>query len=67
MHLKVIKSQQCSVKRTHVVLKLILNYDQGLALFRQKTDPYRSTNHEKLQKSEDCFIQLLCLATFNQQ
>ena len=36
MHLKVIKSQQCSVERSHVVLKLILNSDQGLALFRQK-------------------------------
>ena len=35
MHLKVIKSQQCSVERSHVVLKLILNSDQGLALFRQ--------------------------------
>ena len=36
MHLKVTKSQQCSVERSHVVLKLILNSDQGLALFRQK-------------------------------
>ena len=36
MHLKVIKSQQCSVERSHVVLKLILNSDQGPALFRQK-------------------------------
>ena len=36
MHLKVIKSQQCSVERSHVVLKLILNSDQGLALFGQK-------------------------------
>ena len=32
----VIKSQQCSVKGSHVVLKLILNSDQGLAFFRQK-------------------------------
>ena len=36
MHLKVIKPQQCSVERSHVVLKLILNSDHGLALFRQK-------------------------------
>ena len=36
MHLKVIKSEQCSVERCHVVLKLILNSDQGLAFFRQK-------------------------------
>ena len=36
MHLKVIKCQQCSVERSHVVFKLILNSDPGLALFRQK-------------------------------
>ena len=36
MHLKVYECQQCSVERSHVVLKLILNSDQGLALFRQK-------------------------------
>ena len=36
MHLKVIKSQQCSVERSHVVLKLILNSDQGLALIVTK-------------------------------
>ena len=36
MHFKVIKSQQCSVERSHVVLKLILNSDPGLSLFRQK-------------------------------
>ena len=36
MHLKVIKSQQCSEERSLVILKLILNSDQGLALFRQK-------------------------------
>ena len=35
MHLKVIKSQQCAVERSNVVLKLILNSHQGLALFRQ--------------------------------
>ena len=36
MHSKVIKSYQCSEERSHVVLKLIMNSDQGLALFRQK-------------------------------
>ena len=36
MHLKVLKSQQCFVERSNVALKLILNSDQGLALFRQK-------------------------------
>ena len=36
MHLKVITSQQCSVERSYVVLKLILNSDPGLSLFRQK-------------------------------
>ena len=36
MHLKVIKPQQCSAERSHVVLKLILNSDQSLALLRQK-------------------------------
>ena len=33
---KVIKSHQFCLKRSHVALKLILNSDQGLALFRQK-------------------------------
>ena len=36
MHLKVIKFQQCYVERSHVALKLILNSDQGLGLFKQK-------------------------------
>ena len=36
MHLKVLKSQQCFVERSNVALKLILNSDQGLALFRHK-------------------------------
>ena len=36
MYLKVIKSQQCSPERSHVVLKLILNSNHGLALLRQK-------------------------------
>ena len=34
MHFKVIKFQQCSVERSNEVLKLILNSDHGLALFR---------------------------------
>ena len=42
MHLKVIKSQQCSVERSHVVLKLILNSDQGLALLIKKNYQKRS-------------------------
>ena len=39
---------------------LILNYNQGLALFRQK-QILRSTNHKNLQEQshEDFFIQLL--------
>ena len=49
MHLKVIKSQQCSVERSHVVLKLILNSDQGLALFRQK-HILTATGHKKFTK-----------------
>ena len=36
MDSKIIKSHQCSVERSPVVLKLILNSDEGLALFRQK-------------------------------
>ena len=36
MHLRIIKTQQCSVERSHVVLKLILNSDQGLALIVTK-------------------------------
>ena len=36
MDSKIIKSHQCSVERSHVVLKLILNSDEGLSLFRQK-------------------------------
>ena len=59
MHLKVIKSQQCSVERSHVVLKLILNSDHGLALLKQKQILTGLIVTEKLQKSEDFFIQLL--------
>ena len=59
MDSKIIKSHQCFVERSHVVLKLILNSDQALALFKQKqilTD-LLVTNIYK--KSEDFFIQLL--------
>ena len=59
MHLKVITSQQCSVERSHVVLKLILNSDHGLALLKQKQILTGLIVTEKLQKSEDFFIQLL--------
>ena len=59
MHLKVIKSQQCSVERSHVVLKLILNSDHGLALLKQKQILTGLIVTKKLQKSEDFFIQLL--------
>ena len=50
MHLKVIKSQQCSVERSHVVLKLILNSDQGLSLFRQKQILTGLLSHKKITK-----------------
>ena len=59
MHFKVIKSQQCSVERSHVVLKLILNSDHGLALLKQKQILTGLIVTKKLQKSEDFFIQLL--------
>ena len=50
MYLKVIKSQQCSVERSHVVLKLILNSDLGLALFRQKQILTGLLSHKKFEK-----------------
>ena len=59
MYLKVIKSQQCSVERSHVVLKLILNSHQRLALLRQKQILVGLLVTKKLQKSQDFFIQLL--------
>ena len=60
MHLKVIKSQQCCVERSHVALKLILNSDQGLTRFRQKQILTGLLSHKKIYKiSEDFFIQLL--------
>ena len=36
MDSRAIKSHQCSLEKPHVVSALILNYHQGLALFKQK-------------------------------
>ena len=59
MHSKVIKSHQCSVERPHVAQKLILDSDQGLALFRQKQILTGLLVTKIYKKSEDFFIQLL--------
>ena len=59
MHLKVIISQQHSVEKSHIVLKLILNSDHGLAVFRQKQILKGLLVTKNLQKSEVFFIQLL--------
>ena len=60
MDSKVIKSHQCSVERSHVLLKLILNSDQGLALLRQKQVLTKGLLVTKIyKKSEDFFNQLL--------
>ena len=60
MDSKVIKSYQCSVERSHVVLKLSLNSDQGLALFRQKQILITGLLVTKIyKKSEHFLIQLL--------
>ena len=60
MDSKVIKSHQCSVERYHVLLKLILNSDQGLALLRQKQVLTTGLLVTKIyEKSEDFFNQLL--------
>ena len=58
MCLKVVKSQQCSVNDL-IVLKLILNSDQFLALFRQKQILTGLLVTKIYKKSEDFFIQLL--------
>ena len=50
MHLKVIKTQQYYVERS-VVLKLILNSDQGISLFRQKQILAGLLVRKKLQKN----------------
>ena len=67
MHFKIIKSQQCSVERSHVVLKLILNSDHGLALFRQKQTLTGLLVTKIYKKGEYFFIQLLytCLHLTN--
>ena len=60
MDSKVIKSHQSSVERSHVLLKLILNSDQGLALLRQKQVLTKGLLVTKIyKKSEDFFNQLL--------
>ena len=59
MDSKIIKSHQCSVERSHVVLKLILHSDEGLALFRQKQILAGLLVTNIYKKSEDFFIQLL--------
>ena len=58
MDSKVIKSHQCSLERSHLVLKLILNSDQGLALFRQK-QILTTGFHKNYKNSEHFVIQLL--------
>ena len=61
MDSKVMKTQQCSPEKSHAVLnEPILNYNQDLALFRQK-QILRSDIHKHLQKqsNEYFFIQLL--------
>ena len=67
MHFKIIKSQQCSVERSHVVLKLILNSDHGLALFRQKQTLTGLLVTKNLQKRQIFLYSVtLYLPTFNQ-
>ena len=62
MNLKVIKSHECSLQRSHAVLiEINSEFWSRHSLFWIKTDPYRSTSHKSLQKqnSENFFIQLL--------
>ena len=59
MDSKVIKSHQYSAERSHVVLKLILNYDQDLAHFRQKQILTGLVVTKIHKNSEYFFIQLL--------
>ena len=67
MHFKITKSQQCSVERSHVVLKLILNSDHGLALFRQKQTLTGLLVTKNLQKRRIFLYSVtLYLPTFNQ-
>ena len=61
MDSKVIKSHQCSVERSHVALKLILNSDQGLSRFRQIQILTTGLLITKIyKKSEHVLVQLLC-------
>ena len=50
MHLKVIKPQRCSVNICHVALKLMLNSDQIIVLFRQKQILFYEYFSPNLQK-----------------
>ena len=62
MNLKVIKSHECSLERSHAeLIEINSEFWSGHSLFWTKTDPYRSTSHKSLQKqsSENFFIQLL--------
>ena len=68
MDSKVIKYHQWSVEKSHdVVLKLILNSDQVLSLFRQKQIHTGLLVTKSYKKGEDFFIQLLyaCLHSTN--
>ena len=60
MDLKVFKSYQCSLERSHAVSIELLNFNQGLALFRQK-QIFRSNKQKNLQNqnNEDFCIQSL--------
>ena len=62
MDLKFIKSHQCSLGRSYAALTEINpEFSSKPNPFMIKTDSYRSTSHENLQKqnNEDFFIQLL--------
>ena len=62
MDSKFINSHQCSLERSHAVMTEINpEFWSRTSLFSTKTDCYRSTSHENLQKqnNKDFFIQLL--------
>ena len=60
MDLKVFKSYQCSLEISHAVSIELLNFNQGLALFRQK-QIFRSNKQKNFQNqnNEDFCIQSL--------
>ena len=62
-----IKSHQCSLERSQPLLRLILNSDQCLALYRQKQILTGLLFTKFYKKNEDFFIQLLyaCLHLAN--